>query len=209
MYLVLSDHMLTIDWTAEGGWQAPKIEPFANFSVHPGAKVLICTSSPLVYRLFPQVLHYAQELFEGMKAYRGVDGKIRLFRPMHNMARMNLTASRACLPAFDGQELVECIRRLVVVDQEWVPHDTSSSLYIRPTMIGTEPTLGVAPAGEARLFVLLCPVGPYYSTGFKPVNLLADPQYVRAWPGGCGFTKMGSNYAPTLWTQVPTVYFGF
>ena len=163
----------------------------------------------LCYRLFPQVLHYAQELFEGMKAYRGVDGKIRLFRPMHNMARMNLTASRACLPAFDGQELVECIRRLVVVDQEWVPHDTSSSLYIRPTMIGTEPTLGVAPAGEARLFVLLCPVGPYYSTGFKPVNLLADPQYVRAWPGGCGFTKMGSNYAPTLWTQVPTVHFGF
>merc|ERR1711874_439161 len=107
-------------------------------------------------------------LFEGMKAYRGVDGKIR---------------------------------RLVVVDQEWVPHDTSSSLYIRPTMIGTEPTLGVAPAGEARLFVLLCPVGPYYATGFKPVNLLCDPSYVRAWPGGCGFTKMGSNYAPTLWTQ--------
>lgn len=182
---IFTDHMLTIDWTLEGGWGAPKIEPFGNFSVHPGAKVL----------------HYAQELFEGMKAYRGVDGKIRLFRPMHNMARMNLTASRACLPPFDGHELVECIRRLVVVDQEWVPHDTSSSLYIRPTMIGMEPTLGVAPASEARLFVLLCPVGPYYSTGFKPVNLLADPQYVRAWPGGCGYTKMGSNYAPTLWTQ--------
>ena len=91
--------------------------------------------------------------------------------------------------------------RLVVVDSDWVPHDTSSSLYIRPTMIGTEPTLGVAPADDARLFVLLCPVGPYYATGFKPVNLLCDPSYVRAWPGGCGFTKMGSNYAPTLWTQ--------
>ena len=197
----LADHMLTIDWTAERGWEAPKIEPFANFSVHPGAKVPIHQCFK-IYLVFHQVLHYAQELFEGMKAYRGVDGKIRLFRPMHNMARMNLTASRACLPAFDGHELVECIRKLVVVDQEWVPHDTSSSLYIRPTMIGTEPTLGVAPAGEARLFVLLCPVGPYYSTGFKPVNLLADPQYVRAWPGGCGYTKMGSNYAPTLWTQV-------
>jgi len=182
---IFTDHMLTIDWTAERGWGTPEIKPFGNFSIHPGSKVL----------------HYAQELFEGMKAYRGVDGKIRLFRPMHNMARMNLTASRACLPTFDGHELVECIRRLVVVDQEWVPHDTSSSLYIRPTMIGTEPTLGVAPADEARLFVLLCPVGPYYSTGFKPVNLLADPQYVRAWPGGCGYTKMGSNYAPTLWTQ--------
>ena len=91
--------------------------------------------------------------------------------------------------------------RLVVIDSAWVPHDTSSSLYIRPTMIGTEPTLGVAPADDARLFVLLCPVGPYYATGFKPVNLLCDPSYVRAWPGGCGFTKMGSNYAPTLWTQ--------
>jgi len=114
---------------------------------------------------------------------------------------MNLTADRACLPAFDGYQLLECIRKLVVIDSDWVPHDTSSSLYIRPTMVGLEPTLGVAPADEARLFVLLCPVGPYYATGFKPVNLLCDPRYVRAWPGGCGFTKMGSNYAPTLWTQ--------
>ena len=94
--------------------------------------------------------------------------------------------------------------RLVQVESEWVPHDTSSSLYIRPTLIGTEPTLGVAPSDQARMFVLLCPVGPYYSTGFKPVNLLCDPSYVRAWPGGCGFAKMGSNYAPTLWTQKVT-----
>jgi len=182
---IFTDHMLSIDWDEKNGWHAPKIEPFKNFSMHPGAKVL----------------HYAQELFEGMKAYRGVDGKIRMFRPMHNMARMNLTASRCCLPAFDGMEVLNCIRELVQIDSEWVPHDSSSSLYIRPTMIGTEATLGVAPASEAKLFVILCPVGPYYSTGFKPVNLLADPSYVRAWPGGCGFTKMGSNYAPTLWTQ--------
>jgi len=182
---IFTDHMLTIDWTAEHGWQDPQIKPFENFSVHPGSKVL----------------HYAQELFEGMKAYRGVDGKIRLFRPHHNMKRMNTTAARACLPTFDGPELVECIRRLVILDREWVPHDTSSSLYIRPTMIGTEATLGVAPSSEAKLFVLLSPVGPYYSTGFKPVNLLADPKYVRAWPGGSGSTKMGSNYAPTLWIQ--------
>jgi len=182
---IFTDHMLTIDWTAKKGWGTPEIKPFENFSVHPGAKVL----------------HYAQELFEGMKAYRGVDGKVRMFRPMHNMARMNLTATRSCLPNFSGEELLECIRQLVVMDMDWVPHCTSSSLYIRPTMIGTDPTLGVAPSTEAKLFVLLCPVGPYYSTGFKPVNLLADPKYVRAWPGGCGFTKMGSNYAPTLWTQ--------
>jgi len=182
---VFTDHMLTIDWTRDSGWHQPEIRPFENFSIHPASKVL----------------HYAQELFEGMKAYRGVDGKIRFFRPMHNMARMNLTASRACLPTFDGFQLLECIRRLVQLDSEWVPHDTSSSLYIRPTLIGTEPTLGVAPADQARLFVLLSPVGPYFASGFKPVNLLCDPNYVRAWPGGCGFTKMGSNYAPTLWTQ--------
>lgn len=182
---IFTDHMLSIEWDVNSGWHAPKIEPFKNFSMHPGAKVL----------------HYAQELFEGMKAYRGVDGKIRMFRPMHNMARMNLTATRACLPNFDGMELLQCIRELVMMDSEWVPHDSSSSLYIRPTMIGTEATLGVSPAAEAKLFVILCPVGPYYSTGFKPVNLLCDPGYVRAWPGGSGFTKMGSNYAPTLWTQ--------
>ena len=182
---IFTDHMLSIDWDDRQGWHDPKIEAFKPFSMHPGAKVL----------------HYAQELFEGMKAYRGVDGKIRLFRPMHNMARMNLTASRSCLPAFNGLEVLNCIRELVLLDSEWVPHDSSSSLYIRPTMIGTEPTLGVAPSNEAKLFVILCPVGPYYSTGFKPVNLLCDPSYVRAWPGGCGFTKMGSNYAPTLWTQ--------
>lgn len=182
---IFTDHMLTIEWTQTGGWENPEIKPFTNFNIHPGAKVL----------------HYAQELFEGMKAYRGVDDKIRMFRPMHNMARMNVTAERACLPNFDGHELMECIRKLVMMDVDWVPHCTSSSLYIRPTMIGTEAALGVAPSIKAKLYVILCPVGPYYSTGFKPVNLLADPQYVRAWEGGCGFTKMGSNYAPTLWTQ--------
>jgi len=87
------------------------------------------------------------------------------------------------------------------LDSSWVPHDTASSLYIRPTMIGTEPTLGVTASAECKLFVLLSPVGPYYASGFKPVNLLCDPAYVRAWPGGCGFAKMGSNYAPTLWIQ--------
>ena len=90
------------------------------------------------------------------------------------------------------------------VEQEWVPHSASSSLYIRPTMIGTEPTLGVAAATTAELFVLLSPTGPYFATGLKPVNLLADPKYVRAWPGGSGYSKMGSNYAPTLWISVNT-----
>jgi len=187
---IFTDHMLTIDWDERNGWHAPKIGPLQNLSMHPAAKVL----------------HYAQEIFEGMKAYRGVDGKIRLFRPMHNMARMNISAERCCLPTFDGLELLNCIRELVCLDSSWVPHDTSASLYIRPSLIGTEPTLGLGSANECRLFVLLTPVGSYYSSkGFIPVNLLCDPAYVRAWPGGCGFAKMGSNYAPTLWIQKKAV----
>merc|ERR1719369_1847276 len=106
-----------------------------------------------------------------------------------------------CQQEFDPGQLLQCIQKLIQMDQEWVPHSVSSSLYIRPTMIGVEPTLGVAPASEAELFVILSPVGPYFSSGVKPVNLLADPKYVRAWPGGSGFSKMGSNYAPTLWIQ--------
>ena len=139
-----------------------------------------------------------------MKAYRGVDNEIRLFRPMHTITRMLVAAQRSCLPEFDRLELVHCIRKLIQVEQEWVPHSASSSLYIRPTMIGTEPTLGVAAATTAELFVLLSPTGPYFATGLKPVNLLADPKYVRAWPGGSGYSKMGSNYAPTLWISVNT-----
>jgi len=180
-----TDHMLTIKWTPEQGWENPQIGPLVPFQMHPAAKVL----------------HYAQELFEGMKAYRGVDDRIRMFRPMHNMARMVASAQRACLPTFDGGQLVECMRRLIEIEQEWVPHAESSSLYIRPTLIGTEPTLGVGAANEVLLFVILSPVGPYFASGLKPVNLVADPKFVRAWPGGCGYAKMGSNYAPTMWTQ--------
>ena len=97
--------------------------------------------------------------------------------------------------------------RLIEIEQEWVPHAESSSLYIRPTLIGTEPTLGVGAANEVLLFVILSPVGPYFASGLKPVNLVADPKFVRAWPGGCGYAKMGSNYAPTMWTQVIATFY--
>ncbi|KAL5006598.1 hypothetical protein ScPMuIL_015404 [Solemya velum] len=177
-----ADHMLEIEWNLKTGWGHPIICPVHNFSLHPSAKVF----------------HYATELFEGMKAYRGVDNKIRLFRPHDNMIRMNDSAKRASLPAFNGEELLKCLKKLVMVDQDWVPDSTSTSLYLRPTMIGTEESLGVAESHKAVLFVLSCPVGPYFPTGMKPVSLLADPKYVRAWPGGTGWTKMGSNYAPTI-----------
>ncbi|UJR08682.1 hypothetical protein I4U23_012940 [Adineta vaga] len=180
-----SDHMLTIKHTNKSGWDKPVIEPLRDLSIHPSAKVL----------------HYATELFEGMKAYRGVDGKIRLFRPDLNMKRMISTAERSVLPTFDGNELLECIKKLVHVDADWVPRSTSSTLYIRPTLIGTEPTLGVAASSESLLFVITGPVGPYFPTGFKPVSLLADTVHCRAFPGGMGAFKAGSNYGPTIYVN--------
>ncbi|TRY87807.1 hypothetical protein DNTS_015712 [Danionella cerebrum] len=181
-----SDHMLTIGWSAAEGWQTPQIKPFQNLSLHPASSVL----------------HYSIELFEGMKAFRGVDNRIRLFRPMLNMERMFRSAERSCLPLFDKVELLKCISKLVEIDQEWVPYSTDASLYIRPTFIGIEPSLGVSRAGHALLFVIVGPVGPYFATGgFSPVSLLADPRYVRAWRGGVGEYKIGGNYGPTIAVQ--------
>lgn len=178
-----TDHMLKIEYhVSAGGWQQPCITPLEYISLHPAAKVL----------------HYAVELFEGMKAYRGADGRIRVFRPELNMERMNRSAARSGLPQFDNDELIKCLSRLISIDQEWVPHSEAASLYIRPTLIGTDPTLGVSPPESALLYTILCPVGSYFGPDFKPVSLLADPRFIRAWPGGCGDKKMGSNYAPTL-----------
>jgi branched-subunit amino acid aminotransferase/4-amino-4-deoxychorismate lyase len=142
---------------------------------------------------FVETNHIQFQLFEGMKAYRGVDGKIRFFRPELNMARMNLTAKRSGLPSFDGDEFLKCMARLISIDEEWVPHHPEASLYIRPTMIGIEPTLGVASSDSALLYTILSPVGSYFKKGGSgAVSLLADPSVVRAWPGGVGDRKMGS-----------------
>uniref|UniRef100_A0A8C7T317 Branched-chain-amino-acid aminotransferase n=1 Tax=Oncorhynchus mykiss TaxID=8022 RepID=A0A8C7T317_ONCMY len=189
---VFSDHMLTIEWTSNGGWQKPHIKPFGNLSLHPACSAM----------------HYAVQLFEGMKAYRDADNKVRLFRPMLNMNRMAKSAERACLPAFDRAELVECIRRLVQVDLEWVPKSDSASLYMRPTFLGTEPSLGVKKPSRALLYVILSPVGSYFSTGAKPVSLWADSKYIRAWRGGTGDCKMGGNYGASIYAQYEAVDYG-
>ncbi|CAL1683270.1 unnamed protein product [Lasius platythorax] len=182
-----TDHMLKIHYyESMNGWQAPEIMPFGNIVLHPAAKVF----------------HYAIELFEGMKAYRGVDNKIRLFRPELNMERMNNSAMRIGLPSFRGEELIKCICRLITIDQEWVPHSTASSLYIRPTFIGIDPTLGVVASDAALLYVIMSPVGSYFHATKQPgISLLADPRYTRSWPGGCGSSKVGSNYGPTIPAQ--------
>lgn len=185
---VFTDHMLEIDYDANnGGWGKPRISEFGDLKLHPASSSL----------------HYAVELFEGMKAYRSAEGEIVMFRPDKNMDRMHNSAIRSALPGFDKAEMLECIRQLVDVDKDWVPDNPKASLYIRPTMIGTEPSLGVSPPTKAKCFVILCPVGPYFATGgFNPVSLHADPSVVRAFEGGSGNYKMGANYGPTIYPHM-------
>lgn len=178
--------MLTIEWTKTDGWLAPQIIPYQNLSLDPAT----C------------VFHYAFECFEGMKAYRDAQGRIRLFRPDKNMARFNRSAARIALPTFSGPALTELISRLVKLDERFIPSQRGYSLYLRPTLIGTQKTLGVGPPGSALLFVIACPVGPYYPTGFKAVSLEATDYAVRAWPGGVGDKKLGANYAPCIVPQL-------
>lgn len=182
-----TDHMLEINWSAAKGWEAPKIAPRKPFTLDPACSVF----------------HYAIECFEGMKAYRGRDGKVRLFRPMMNMERMRRSAIRVGLPPFNPTELLECIKQLVTVESNWIPEGEGFSLYIRPCYISTQATVGVTLPTQAKLFVICCPVGPYYASGWKPVKLLCSDQekFCRAWPGGTGSFKVGGNYALTLLAQ--------
>ncbi|ORY31822.1 aminotransferase [Naematelia encephala] len=188
-----TDHMLAIPWSSATGWGTPVIKPYGPLELDPSSTVF----------------HYAFTLFEGMKAYCQEDGTVRLFRPDMNMKRMNRSASRLALPTFDGDALEELIKRLVVLDSEWIPKEKGYSLYIRPTLIGTQRGLGVGPSSDALLFVICSPVGPYYATGFKPVSLLATTKYVRAWQGGTGSYKLGVNYAPGVVPQADAAKQGY
>lgn len=178
-----TDHMLDINWEEGNGWKAPQIIPFQNLSIPPASTGL----------------HYGIQCFEGMKAYKDKQGKIRLFRPDKNMARMNYSMTRLAMPSIaDNDGFLECIKELLRVDESWIPDLDGYSLYIRPTAIGTSPYLGVHASEHVKLFVICSPVGPYYKSGFKPVKLYADTENVRAWPGGAGNAKVGGNYAPTI-----------
>ncbi|CCD27188.1 branched-chain-amino-acid transaminase BAT2 NDAI_0J02960 [Naumovozyma dairenensis CBS 421] len=188
-----TDHMLTIEWTAEKGWDIPEIKPYGNLSLDPSAVVF----------------HYAFELFEGLKAYRTDDHKITMFRPDMNMIRMNKSASRICLPNFDPEELIKLIGKLIEQDKHLVPEGKGYSLYIRPTLIGTTASLGVSTPDRALLYVICSPVGPYYKTGFKAVRLEATDYATRAWPGGVGDKKLGANYAPCVLPQLQAAERGY
>ena len=178
--------MLTVEWNASEGWLAPHITPYQNLSLDPAS----C------------VFHYAFETFEGMKAYKDKKGQIRLFRPAMNMARMNTSSARIALPTFDGSAMLQLIAKFVAMEERFIPSERGYSLYLRPTMIGTQKTLGVGPPGSALFFLIASPVGPYYPTGFKAVSLEATDYAVRAWPGGVGDKKLGANYAPCILPQL-------
>eukprot|EP00753_Platysulcus_tardus_P006623 PLAT14364.1.p1 GENE.PLAT14364.1~~PLAT14364.1.p1 ORF type:complete len:411 (-),score=163.70 PLAT14364.1:170-1330(-) len=188
-----TDHMLDIDWTASAGWGAPRIAPLDDLRIHPAASSL----------------HYALQCFEGMKAYIDGDKRIRMFRPELNMARMNNSMQKVALPSFDGDEYLACMKELLKVEKEWIPDKFGYSLYIRPTGISTQPTLGVGPPQFAKLYTILSPVGPYYPEGFAPVTLLASTEHVRAWRGGVGNSKVGGNYAPTIPPAMEAVQSGY
>uniref|UniRef100_A0A8R1HUW5 Branched-chain-amino-acid aminotransferase n=1 Tax=Caenorhabditis japonica TaxID=281687 RepID=A0A8R1HUW5_CAEJA len=176
-----SNHIIDIDWDMKEGWFAPKIKQFENFSLHPAAKVL----------------HYAQEVFEGLKAYHGVDGKIRIFRPELNMERMRRSARRSALPDFDTREALLLIDELVRMDADLVPKTDQASLYIRPMMFATEPHIGIGESLQAKWACFSAITGSYFNYE-RGIKLLADPEMVRSWKGGVGQYKMGCNYAPTI-----------
>eukprot|EP00040_Diaphanoeca_grandis_P023065 m.124893 g.124893 ORF g.124893 m.124893 type:complete len:396 (+) comp29088_c0_seq1:99-1286(+) len=182
---LFSDHMLVCNWTIDDGWEAPKIEAMRNLSLSPAA---MC-------------LHYGLECFEGMKAYRGVDNKVRLFRPDLNVKRFNKSSRRFLMPTVDEVEFKKCLAELVKLDADWIPEGRGQALYLRPTMIATAATLGVKPSPAAMMFVITSPVGAYYAGDFRPIRLFATAEYARAWPGGVGDAKCGGNYAPTIMVQ--------
>jgi branched-chain amino acid aminotransferase len=144
-------------------------------------------------------LHYGQEIFEGMKAYRGKNGGVFLFRPIENIKRMNASAERLCMPQIEEKLFMEALGKLLSVDKDWIPRTEGSSLYIRPTMIATEHALGVHPSNEYLFFIILSPVGAYYAEGFSPTKIFVTEDYIRSAPGGIGASKAAANYAASLY----------
>ncbi len=179
---VFTDHIFVMDFQEEKGWYDPRVEPYAPFSLDPAAAVL----------------HYAQSVFDGLKAFRGRDDKVRLFRSQKHIERMNNSAKRMCIPPLDPDLALKSLVTLVGIDRDWVPASVGHSLYVRPTIIASEPFLGVRPSRSYVYFVILSPVGAYYPEGMNPVKILVVDKYVRAVEGGVGAAKTAGNYAASL-----------
>jgi branched-chain amino acid aminotransferase len=177
-----SDHMFQMDYSPDLGWHAPRIEPYAPFSLDPAT----------------MVLHYGQGIFEGLKAYRSISGDIQLFRPRDNFKRLNYSARKLCIPEVDVDDVMSAMKELLRIERDWVPSAAGTSLYIRPAIIATDPYLGVRASNTYRFFIILSPVGAYYAEGFNPIKILVTREHVRAVRGGVGDTKTMGNYAASL-----------
>ncbi len=180
-----TDHMISIVWTQADGWHDAQVLPYGPIAMDPASSVL----------------HYGQEIFEGMKAYRRADDSIVIFRPEENARRLNESAVRLALPELPVELFVEATKRLVEIDAEWVPRGADQSLYLRPFMIADESFLGVRAAQRARFMVIASPAGPYFTGGVKPVSIWLSQDFARAGHGGTGAAKCGGNYAASLLPQ--------
>ena len=177
-----SDHMFLMNYTEGKGWYNPRIVPYGTIELEPSA----------------MVFHYAQEIFEGMKAYRTEKGNIQLFRPMDNIERFNNSGVKLCIPHIPEEDFLQALKTLVEVDKDWVPSEPDTSLYIRPFAIALDAQLGVHVAKNYLFCIITCPVGAYYPEGLNPVKIAVEAREVRAVRGGTGFTKCGGNYAASL-----------
>ncbi len=178
---LFSDHMFSLEYK-DDEWQDARITPFGDLSLSPAMATL----------------HYGQTVFEGMKAFRGEDGKIRFFRLDRHLNRLNDSCKRMCIPEIDVNLLKRALKKLVTIDKDWVPTKHGNALYIRPIVFATDNCLGVRPAKTYRLLIITSPVGAYYEEGFDPVSLTTTDDYIRAVQGGSGFIKTACNYGPTL-----------
>ena len=181
-----TDHMFIMNYTEGQGWHDARVVPYQNFSLDPASIVF----------------HYGQEMFEGLKAYKDEQGNAYLFRPDMNAKRANNSNDRLCIPQIPVEDFVQAVKAIVSVDQDWIPTEPGTSLYIRPFIIATEPFLGVDVSETFLFMIILSPSGAYYESGLEPVGIWIEDEYVRAVRGGMGFAKTGGNYAASLAGQV-------
>lgn len=180
-----TDHMFVMDYTEGEGWHDARIVPYGPIELSPAA----------------MVLHYAQEVFEGMKAYKTPTGEIQFFRPMENFKRMNRSNERMCVPQIDEEFVFSALKQLVEIDKDWVPTAPGTSLYIRPFVFATDPFIGVRVSKHYKFIIILSPVGAYYATGLQPARMHVEDIYSRTVRGGTGEAKCGGNYAGGLAAQ--------
>jgi len=188
-----TDHMFCMKWEDGKGWYQAEIKPYSPIMIEPSA----------------MVLHYAQMSFEGLKAYHTDSGENVLFRPRENFKRMNRTSIRMCMPEFEVEDVLDALKQLLCLDSKWIPKEEGTSLYIRPAMIATEEAIGLKVSSKYLFFIILSPVGAYYSQGFNPVKILVSDKYVRAVPGGVGFAKTGGNYAASTLAEKEAKEMGY